>query len=284
VNDVLSTREWATVAWSVVLVVVACWRPSGRKAVRGLLGSALAPRILMTFGLVAAWESLLIWLAHAVGAWNVDLLKDALAWFLVSGLGLGFAALRAMKEDLFFRQQLRAVLGATVFLQFVLNLYTFSLPIELVLQPVVALLVCVGIYVNYHPEQMPAKKLSESLLAVGGVVLLVYTVKGIVATWDTIDAKEKLLGLAFSLWLPLLMLPLIYLLALAMLFETTFSLMSLRIGGPVTLGTKAAVLVGTRGRLSFARSLRKSWTELPAIASAQGWREKLALVRTAGRS
>jgi hypothetical protein len=272
--SVLSSREWATVFWLVVLLGFVLTKPDLRRSMVGVLRAMLAWKLLTTVAVVALWLSLLVMAGRSVGLWNSGLWKDTVVWFVASGLVLGFAALRAMEEGAFFRDELRKLAGATVVLQFLMNLYTLNFFIEVILQGVLALLFAVSVYAAHHGEHAQTKRLVDGVLGVIWIAVLFATIWGTVRTWREIDASQKLLEFAFSVWVPFFMLPLVYGVALVMVYEQSFMRMGFRAKGSVALSTKAGVVLGTRANLATARVLSRSPGALAALVEASTSHER----------
>jgi hypothetical protein len=123
---VLSTREWATLIWLFVLVVCIVATPSLRALFADIFEHALHWRILLTVVSLVAWLTTIVYVGYRLGAWNTGLTKDAVAWLVLSGIGVIFAGTSAAKEVRFFRRGIAAAFKAEVFLQFWLNVQTFT--------------------------------------------------------------------------------------------------------------------------------------------------------------
>ena len=94
-----------------------------------------------------------------------------------------------------------------VFVEFFVNLYVMSLPVELVVQIMVvvpSLMVAVG---DQKPEYKSAKVFCELVLAVIGLALFAFTARQIYLDWHQLDARGLLLEFALPIWLTVGLLP-----------------------------------------------------------------------------
>jgi hypothetical protein len=274
--SVLSSREWATVFWLLVLLCLVLAKPELRRSMVGVLRAFLAWKVLAIVVVVAVWLSLLVVAGRAVGLWNPGLWKDTVVWFVASGIVLGFASLRATKEGAFFKSELKKLLGVSVLIQFVMNLYTFHFLVEVPLQALLVPLFAVSVYAAHQGEHAQAKRLVDGTIGVIGCSALAATIWGIVDTWGSLDMKQKLLELAFSVWVPLLMLPLVYGVALVMVYELCFIRIGFRVKRPLGLREKRQVVLGTRARLATAKRFSSSPTHLLAFSKAVTYGERKA--------
>ncbi len=211
----LSTREWATVFWGSVLLVVAIAHPGVRSALAKFLRSLPGFwKVWIAVLALLGWMVVVLHVGYRLGMWNRDLLKDSIAWFLVYGFATVFAARKAPTEDRYFRRALVSALSLSALMQFFLNLHTFSIVVEVLLQLLVAFLVAMSTVAADQSRTMVVKKLMDGLLVIVGVWVIVGTAVGLWQSWRGIDPKQTGLAFAFSIWLPIAMLPFVYVLAL----------------------------------------------------------------------
>jgi hypothetical protein len=277
----LTTREWAAVVWTVMLVVASVATPFVRRAFAPVL------RMLMGFwqlqlALVASlgWAVVVCYFGGLVGAWSTALLKDTVAWIVVYGFASVFSAHRAAKEEHFFRRAALAALSVSALMQFVLNLHTFDLVVELVLLPVVTFLLLLEAVAGMDSKTRPAQNLVNGLLVIVGLWVVIATARGLVDSWRGIDPEETGLAFAFSIWFPLAMLPFVYTLSLVMAYEIVLGLSSFRNdGNPPPISVKAAMALGPRGNLRAVNDLPQHHVHYRAISSSRGFREALGHVR-----
>ena len=137
-------RDWASLTWLGIALVWVLWRRDIRSGFGDVLRTALSPSILMPVGGMLGYVAFEVWLGFKLSLWRSDLAKGTFIWLATSALVLLFSFDKAAKELHFFR---RGVIGAfriAVFLEFFMNLSVLSLAIELLLQPIMAVLVALG--------------------------------------------------------------------------------------------------------------------------------------------
>src|SRR5262249_24111806 len=99
-----------------------------------------------------------------------------LFWFVGTALVL-FASLdQATRDQRFFRRVVVRVLSLTVFLQFVVNVYTLSLIGELVLVPVLVALGALLAFSQLSEEYRQIRGCLGTAVATVGIGLLVYSI------------------------------------------------------------------------------------------------------------
>jgi hypothetical protein len=273
----LTTREWATLFWIFVLLCLPFVHRPVWTFLRRLAGMW---QIHLTMLALVAWLLSLLFVAHRFGWWNRDLLKDTIAWFVVYGFATVLSSTNAPKEDRFFRRAALSALGLGVLMQFLLNLHTFNIVVELFLQPTVTFLILLGLVSEMKPETRNISRFINWVLLVVGLWIVIATGKGLLDSWRGIDPKQTGLAFAFSVWLPLAMLPFVYVLALYMTYGTIFRLTAFRNDGKkASLRARVAVIYGLHGNLREVNDLPQHWVQYQAISRSRGFREAVRHVR-----
>jgi hypothetical protein len=72
-------------------------------------------------------------------------------WFVATGLALLFTVSRSAQTH-FFRQAALNAVRLTLYVEFLLNLYVVSLPLELILEPLLFLILVIPIFARNKPE------------------------------------------------------------------------------------------------------------------------------------
>jgi len=203
----LTNRELATLIWLGALVLVLLVRRDGRSILRDLAGafmpitSLIGVFVFYVLGLVVAGQRL--------GWWNPDLAKDSVIWFLTVGFPTWFN-IESASEDGFFRRTAFRTIGVGALVGFYLNLAAFSLPVEMVLQPLLLIAAYMSVMGKRDPKVKPAKHLGDFLLLAIAVALALNTANDLATNWANLDKTQTLLSFALPVWLTLGVLPFIF--------------------------------------------------------------------------
>lgn len=235
-------REQAVAIWLLLAFVAALFNKGIRGAIFAFVRSLFARRLIWIYTSATLWFMAIIVVLEKTGMWNSLLIKDTVMWFVVTAFVLIFNV-NSAKEH-FFRDAVVDNLKLTALLEFVSNMYSFNVWIELPLTLVIFSFSMVGEVASMKPEQAPVKRLTERVLSFIRWAMLAFIVyKSIsnfseLATWDT----------ARSLVLPLILtiafIPYVYALALQLAYDAVFSQVDFALGDDRPLARF------TRGRLS----------------------------------
>lgn len=170
----LNTRETAILVWVVVSVAVALSKADLRGSIFGLIKLLTTTRILA--GLILAAAVFVAGVALTLrwaGDWESSMTLIAVVWFLSFGVVALFKTNNV--DAAYFRHLVLRNLGMAVLVEFIVNLHTFPLPVELVLVPLSILLVLMQVVAAADPNLQSAQRVLAWLVAVPGVIAIVYS-------------------------------------------------------------------------------------------------------------
>lgn len=276
----LNPREWAIVTVLGLLSAWALTMPAVRASLPGLLRQFVSRAILLPLLALAGWVTLLVAGASRLGLWDVGLLKDTVIWYLTSAVATLFAALKAATTDGYFGAATRQAIGAAVFLQYAMNMHTFGYLVELMLQSGLLILAAMLAVSARDDRYRAAHALLLAIYVIAVLLVVISTARAIARGWNDIDAHQTTLGLALSIWLPLGVLPFIWVLAIVMTYEVLLQRMAKpAFGLHAPRRTLAATVVILGPDLRAVNDLTKHPVDLRAVASAKSWSETREAVR-----
>lgn len=123
-----------------MLIAAAIAGPQIRASFKKLLKAIFKWKIIAIYCLFIGWSILCAALLKASGFWTSSLLKDTIVWIFFSGLALVGRSVQARESAPFFKQLVQDGLGIAVVVEFICNLYTFPLWIEILLLPALTFL------------------------------------------------------------------------------------------------------------------------------------------------
>jgi hypothetical protein len=281
--NALSNREVATLIWTgtlaIALVVWVIRDSKIRSSFASVARAFLAWKIQLVLATYLLYAAGAVLLAYRLGLWEPDLLKDTLIVTLGVGLPLAMNAYTVRDGKSLVSDVARKTIGIAALLAFYLGVESLPLWCELVLQPVLVFLVLLGLVAQRKAETRSVASFTNALVLVITLALLAYTTVKIVQNWAGYDRVDQFAEFAVSVWLPLALLPFIYVLAFVMHCESIFvRLPYYNQKKTPQLRVRFALLLG----LHFSARLASSFTgKAPAeIARAKGFRVALRIMRS----
>jgi hypothetical protein len=135
--DIFTNREIASAVWIIIFFIILMLNQKCRSAFYKVIKTALSIKILMyTLISVIYFVGLMI-LINKVILIDLSLVKDAIIWFVVSGLVLTANSFSSIDSKNIIRDHILENIKVTVIIEFILATYVFSIWIELVIIPII---------------------------------------------------------------------------------------------------------------------------------------------------
>lgn len=272
----LSDRELASLAWlGMAAIGIVLWRPT--RTIPFDLAKTLLKRVfLVPFVLFALWMAAIVGLASLTPAWDLNLLKATLIWFITVGAVLLFDATKAAQEPGWFLRRAKRTTKATVFLEFYLNAHTLTFLGEFTLQAWLLILVIAA--VASPSEASTTNRRSRTTWvtwaqAATGLALLSYVGIWVVGNWQNIDPGQSVRELALPIWLVLFALPAMFIWSWYLTWDGARSqLRRVSPGERSGWRSRLAVLLGYNVHISDMRLFANDWArevvEAPSLRAA----------------
>lgn len=279
----IDNRQIAFLAWAAAAVLAALvymtTDSNRRQTLFAPFRMAVSPKILATLLGAGAYTAGLVFLGRWLGLWGTALCFDTALWFFGTAIALIFSLTDATRDEHFFRRTALRALKVTVFVEVFVNFHIFSLPVELVLVPVLSFVALLSLFAATKKETLKVKHACDFILAVVGLVLLGFTTAHLIGDWSTLDKTPLWQSLALPAWLTLAYLPFIYILSLYSGYEMAFlrfdHLASSRCSS--ARRAKLALVYGLHCRYSLVNRFGGIWLE--KVLNADTRRQARLVVR-----
>jgi hypothetical protein len=255
----LNNRDWASIIWLVVLAAYVLRHDRVRASIAAAFRALVHPKIVLALIAIAVYTVGLVIIGHRLDIWTTRLLKDTVVWFIATGFVL-FMSIAKSAQGGFFRKAALDAVKVTVFIEFFLNLFVLSLPLELLLLPVLFFVATIPFVASRHPRLAPVVRLANSTSLAIGLAVGAYVVWKVVSDWREVANVGTVQSLALPVWLTLSLMPLIYILSLWVNYGVAFALIDVATSDRRSRWrTKLALLTTLHVRTSAAGSFRWPW-------------------------
>lgn len=278
----LNSRELATLILVSTLFLLLLLTAKNRGEIgRSMLDvlRALKPwKVWLILLLFALYAVTVVFLAWILGLWTPVHLKDTVIVVLFTGFPVLMATTSKRSGGQLVKYVVLEVLGATALLVAYLNLAPLPLGAELLLQLILLILVVCGAFALSDPKHSSAAKFFNSLLAIIGIFLLIYTSFRVVSEFDFYDWNLEVATFALSVWLPLSFLLVLYPLGFIAACESVVTrLKFFNQGQKLPRRVRFALVWGFHGSLRYASRFTGQWNAL--IAKSTTFRSASRVMR-----
>jgi len=223
-----NNREIAFVFWFMVALIWLSTVKSVRNAILNLVKTFFNKAILIpAIIFLTSFLSIYAILCHIQPSlWNAALLKITITWILFSGLIVLFKYATYKGNLPPAKTLIRDNLSFTLLLEYIYNLYSFGLLIELILLPILVFIGAMWGFAQTNKEYKIIEKLFEKIAICFGLGVFAYSIYQTYLNFD----KLKTVNTAGEILLPIIyfffLLPVIYVVKYFFEYQTFFALFS----------------------------------------------------------
>lgn len=206
----IDNREIATVIVIIMLLLFVIANGSGKTVFKGfveIISCALTPKLLIPALLLIAYSIPIFFLASHFGLWTTEILLDTILEVLFIGIPSMAIAVKAHTITSIFRQFVLPEIGFGALAAFYINIESFPLVAEVVLQFFIFFLTCTKAFGANRDDGKDVSKFSGCLLELVGVFVLVVATYQLIVAWSTVDWGTELRSLLMTFYYPALLLP-----------------------------------------------------------------------------
>lgn len=227
----ISTRELSAILWSSIVIIWLLSQKNIRESFVQLFVSVFQIKIIWSITAAILYTSILVFILEKLGVWSIFVLKDTIYWFIGIGLVLLVNSNSVNEEDWYFKKILKNNFKMILVLEFILNFYTFSLYIELLLFPVMTFLVLMYEFSNTEGKYVLVQKIFGFILSLIGIILIIITLENLFNNFNGFIAYSTFTKFILPIVLTIWFMPFMYFLALIMSYEVLFMRLNFFIKG-----------------------------------------------------
>jgi len=219
--DIFSTRELSLLI-CIAIGLTAMLFSKNMRGIINILKLLFGKKIGSVLFIQTTYISFLVYLLYKLKLWEISLLKDTIFWYCSTALILLFSINKAKTNNYFF-DLIKEAFKWTIAIEFIVNFYTFSLPVELLLVPIMFFLGMLQAYAKTDKKYFEVGNFFENVFAIIGIAILAFVTYKTFRHYQDLFSAETFLGFLLPPILTLLFIPFLYLLAVFINYEELFS-------------------------------------------------------------
>ncbi len=233
-SDVFSTRELAFGFWLCVALSYVLSQSAFRNLLIGLIKHGLHKRLVKVYAITFFYIAFIVFLLAQVGVWNLAHLKSTIIW----GISVGFLSLfkinlhRKAEDFSYFKEVIADNLKLIVVIEFLISTYTLNLWAELLLLPFVTVVTYLIEFTKGKTDLKLAHTVFTNIAALLGAGIIIYVLWRLFSDFSSFISTKTVADFMLPPILTFLFLPYLYGLAVYSIYETTFSVIGIKIKDP----------------------------------------------------
>jgi len=221
-TDLFNTREKAVIIWLLIFFVWALSQKNIRSSFWIVIKALFQRKILVLIMAMLFYTGLTVFILSETGIWEFYLIKDTIFWIFGSAFVLLMNSNKATQDEHHFKKIILDNLKLILIIEFIINRYTFSLWIELIMVPVIFVIVVMSVVAGMKKEYISVKKVIDFILSAFVILLIVFAPVKILGDYQAFASLENLRVITLPPLLTLAYIPFLYLFALFMAYENLF--------------------------------------------------------------
>jgi len=220
IQTIFSNREIALLLW-IAVIVLAILFSKLRESLVPTIKILTSKTFLIIFSLIAIYLFGIIFLFKHLHVWQNSNLKDVLFWLFTVGLILVFK-INDAKSNAFFKDIFLSAIKWTIALEFVVNLYSFSVFAEIIILPVLVFLAMTQAVAERDEKNIAVVNLLKNFIAIVGFSIFSYSLYKTIVNFEAVSTLHNVVSLLMSSIVTILFIPFVYFLALYSSYESYF--------------------------------------------------------------
>jgi hypothetical protein len=227
-TETFNNREISVFAWLLIFFAWAIMQRNIRSALYNLIKIFLLRRILVSILLMLVYILSAIVILYKIDFWNNTLIKDTVLWIIGGAFIMLMNANKANKDKTHLKKLFIDNIKFVVIFQFIINLYTFGLVIELLLIPFLTFITMLSAYAKHKEEHKQVKVVFDVIATVVTLYAFSYSLYQISVNFQEFASDKNLRTFMLPIILGIFYLPFIYFTALYMAYEELFTRVDFR--------------------------------------------------------
>lgn len=236
-QSVFSNREISIGVWLLTIIVLLfIVNKESREAFIEIIKALFDKYIIVSLVIMVIYLCTVLLILSKFNLWDFSYLKDTVIWFMFTGFFI-LMKLGKIKSNEFYKNDIQNLLKVTLLVEFVTNFYSFTLPIELLLIPIVAVLSGIQAYVEHFGKNdstyRNVSKFVKYSLGIMGYIIFAYVFYQTFIHYIDFFSTRTIILFILPIILSISVLPYIYLLAVFSAYEIIYGRLSFLIKDPI---------------------------------------------------
>ena len=220
--SILSTREWATIIWILILSVYVLINKKTRYSALDVIKILFGKNLIKIWIITSLYVILITLLFSKTSIWDNCYIKDIIIWYITSGVIFCFNAASRESDEQYIWKVLKDNLKFTIVIEFFYSTFTFKLWVELLIIPIITFLAMVDAVAERKEEYKIVYKFMQTIFVIISIWFFYETFKLGLREYKELNVLNTFISFMIPIVYLILIIPLEYLIELYSKYEVLF--------------------------------------------------------------
>lgn len=220
--SILSTREWATIIWLLILLAYILKNKKTKNAFLDVIKILFGKKLINIWLITSLYVFLVTFLFSKTSIWNNYYIKDIIIWFISSGIIFCLNSTSKEADEQYIWKVLKDNLKFTIVIEYIYSTFTFSIWVELLIIPIITILAMVDTYTESKEEYKIVHKFMQGVFAIISIWFFYETFKIGLREYKELNILNTFVSFMIPIVYLILIIPLEYLIELYSKYEVLF--------------------------------------------------------------
>lgn len=170
----LSNRELAFLIWAALIVIYLLCKEFGRSFFKSIFKFLFSSAFITLLFFQLIQGALVIWFLALTNFWEQPLIKDLVFWNILVAIPLYYKGVSNTDNFTELTQHVRKNISWSIFLEFILDFWTFSLFIEIIMIPILFFISFISAYIQNKKEYHSLDRVLNWFMSFYIIIVLVH--------------------------------------------------------------------------------------------------------------
>ena len=241
--NILSSREWATIIWLLILLIYVLKNEKTKDSFLDVIKILFGKNLIKIWLVTSLYVFIITFLFSKTIIWDNLYIKDIIVWFITSGIIFCFNAASKEADEQYIWKVLKDNLKFTIVMEFIYSTFTFSFCVELLIIPIITILAMVDAYAERKKEYYIVHKFMQGVFAIISIWFFYETFKIGLKEYKKLNVLNTFVSFMIPIAYLILILPLEYIIELYCKYETLFVKLSFKNNTEKTANRRRKLLI-----------------------------------------
>lgn len=261
----LSSREWATIVWGIIILFYIITKKTIRISIFNLIKTFFDKHLILLWIVYISYVLGMTFLYSLLPFWKNAFIKDIIIWSLFSGLIYLLNAASREADETYIIKIVKDSFNFFIIFEFILSTFTFSLFSELLIIPIFTIIFTINLIYERDLEYQNLYKLTNYILNIIGFIFIFKTIEVGINEYHQLNILDTLISFLIPIIYLISTLPLIYVISLYSKYQSLFLRMSFKEGENKEINKKRHFKVLKTCNISIKRVIIFTYEFLPSI-------------------